>query len=295
MLHGLLLVDKPAGMTSHDVVQVIRRAARTRKVGHTGTLDPAATGLLPITIGHGTKLANFLTLERKGYAFTLKLGQRTSTDDAEGEVIESLPWEHVTAEALAEAVPTFVGEQLQRPPNFSAIRVDGRRAYERARAGEVFELEARPVTILTLDLLDVRLPEADLHMDCTAGTYVRSLVRDLGERLGSCAHTTAIRRTRVGPFVLEQATPLDQITQESIAGLMLPPSAMLSSLASVTLDAHGVRELGFGRSVPGSAEIAPGAQVALLDGAGSLIAVGEQREDGRVWPKRVLSGGGDED
>jgi tRNA pseudouridine55 synthase len=293
-LHGLLLVDKPSGMTSHDVVQVIRRVARTRKVGHTGTLDPAATGLLPITIGHGTKLANYLTLEQKGYAFSLRLGERTSTDDAEGEVVETLPWEQVSADALAEAIPGFVGEQLQRPPNYSAIRVDGRRAYDRARSGEVFELEARPVTILSLELLATRLPEADLHMECTAGTYVRSLVRDLGVKLGTCATTIAIRRTRVGPFTLEQATPLDAITPDNIAALLLPPAAMLSSIAQLTLDAAGVNELSFGRAVPGADGLVEGEQVALLDAAGELIAVGEVRADGRVWPKRVLSARGNE-
>jgi tRNA pseudouridine55 synthase len=290
-----LLVDKPAGMTSHDVVQRIRRATRTRKVGHTGTLDPAATGLLPITIGHGTKLANYLTLEEKGYAFTMCLGQRTTTDDAEGEVIEQLPWEHVTVEALSEALQGFVGEQMQRPPNYSAIRVDGRRAYERARAGEEFELEVRPVTIRRLELRATALPSADLYVECTAGTYVRSLVRDLGQRLGTCATTTAIRRTRVGPFFLEQATPLDAITQDTIAGLLLPPSVMLASLPALVLDAHGVRELGFGRPVPAGEGLALGQHVALLNEAGELVAVGEVRQAGRVWPKRVLSMWAEED
>jgi tRNA pseudouridine55 synthase len=276
-------------MTSHDVVQVIRRVARTRKVGHTGTLDPDATGLLPITIGHCTKLANFLTLDRKGYLFTMRLGAQTTTDDASGEVVRELGWDHVSAEALAEAVAAQVGHRMQRPPRFSAIRVDGRRAYERARAGEEFELEERPVEIEALELREVALPDATLHMSCTAGTYVRSLVRDLGEALGTCAHTTMIRRTRVGPFTLDEATPLDAISPELLPSLLYSPAKMLKSLPALTLSQEEVYEVGYGRAIECPLELEQGAMIALLYPDGGLYAVAAISSDKRAQPKRVLS------
>jgi tRNA pseudouridine55 synthase len=292
---GLLLIDKPAGMTSHDVVGRVRRIARTRKVGHTGTLDPDATGLLPITIGKCTKLAKYLILDDKEYLFGVELGSATDTDDASGQVIETAPWDGVTEEAMRAALEGFRGEIMQRPPRYSAIKVDGRRAYDLAREGVEFELPERPVRVDELELTEVALPRASGRMACGSGTYVRSLVRDLGEALGTRAHTTSIRRTRVGRFGIEEAVTLDALDagDVALADALLPPARMLVSLASWTADAHAISEFSFGRRVFAEgldAEL--DAHVAVVDEAGDLIAVAlvEEVGDGvvKLKPSRVM-------
>lgn len=294
-MDGLLLIDKPAGMTSHDVVGRVRRIARTRKVGHTGTLDPDATGLLPITIGKCTKLAKYLILDDKEYLFGVELGSATDTDDASGEVIATAPWDGVTEAAMRAALEGFRGEIMQRPPKYSAIKVDGRRAYDLAREGVEFELPERPVRVDELELTEVALPRASGRMACGSGTYVRSLVRDLGEALGTRAHTTSIRRTRVGRFGIEEAVTLDALDagDVALADALLPPARMLVSLASWTADAHAISEFSFGRRVFAEgldAEL--DAHVAVVDEAGDLIAVAlvEEVGDGvvKLKPSRVM-------
>lgn len=299
-IKGLLLVDKPAGMTSHDVVGVVRRLAKTRRVGHTGTLDPDATGLLPLTLGACTKLANFLILDQKVYRFRLELGSQTSTDDASGEVLHTGDASHVTHEMLDAALDAYRGDILQRPPRFSAIRIDGKRAHELARAGVDFELDARPVHVARLDLLSFESPYAELEMLCSSGTYVRSVVRDVGADLGCYAHTTSIRRLQVGPFTIEDAVSLDTLRERVEAGegefphdVLLSPAQMVASLPAVTLDEEMIAKLMMGQRVQGrllsQAPVELDGQedgeekeiiASLLDAHGELLAVGQiiQRE-----------------
>lgn len=292
---GLLLVDKPAGMTSHDVVGRIRRVAKTRKVGHTGTLDPDATGLLPITIGACTKLAQYLLLDNKTYAFEMELGKVTDTDDASGETIAEHDPSGVSAEDVEGLLEQFRGEIMQRPPRYSAIRVDGKRAYELARAGVEFEIPARPVTVHSLEITGVELPRLQLLMRSSSGTYVRSVVRDLGALLGVGAHTTMIRRLGVGTFGIEDAVKLDALVEGEVDvhDVLLSPAKMMEGLRSVTIDSDGERALGFGQSLPlpGGFQAPEDEPIALLDSAGSLAAVAFCRElDGVLMlrPKRVL-------
>jgi tRNA pseudouridine55 synthase len=214
---GIVVVDKPAGMTSHDVVGRCRRIFSTRKVGHAGTLDPMATGVLVIGVERATKILGLLTGASKSYAATIRLGQTTSTEDAEGELLQSFSAEHVTTEDIAEAMSGLRGDIKQVPSAVSAIKVDGRRAYRLAREGHAVELQARPVRIDRFEMLAVRsheqLVDLDVEVDCSSGTYIRALARDLGAALGIGGHLTSLRRTRVGRFQLDQACALDELAE----------------------------------------------------------------------------------
>ena len=216
---GIVIVDKPAGLTSHTVVARIRRLAGTRKVGHAGTLDPMATGVLVVGLNRATRLLGHLQLADKSYDATILLGASTSTDDAEGEVVSTAPVAGITAEAIEAAVAGFRGEISQVPSKVSAIKVDGRRAYERVRAGEEVALKARSVTVSRYDVVDVRPGpsglEVDISVDCSSGTYIRALARDLGAELGVGGHLTALRRTRVGAFDISAAHTLERWAMRS--------------------------------------------------------------------------------
>ena len=208
---GLVVVDKPGGWTSHDVVGRVRRLAGTRKVGHAGTLDPMATGVLVLGVGRATRLLGHLALTDKSYAATIRLGTTTVTDDAEGDVLEQRDATGVTDEAVARAMAALTGELDQVPSAVSAVKVDGQRAYARVRAGEQVQLKARRVTVSRFALRERRGDELDVDVDCTSGTYVRALARDLGAALGVGGSLTALRRTRVGPFALDAARTLEQL------------------------------------------------------------------------------------
>ncbi|MDX6282652.1 MAG: tRNA pseudouridine55 synthase, partial [Kribbellaceae bacterium] len=215
---GIVIVDKPAGVTSHTVVARVRRLAGTRKVGHAGTLDPMATGVLVVGLNRATRLLGHLQLATKSYDATILLGATSSTDDAEGELVVSATPEAlaaVTAEAIETAVTAYRGEISQVPSKVSAIKVDGKRAYERVRAGEEVALKARTVTISRYDVLDVRTVaggiEVDISVDCSSGTYIRALARDLGADLNVGGHLTALRRTRVGAFGMSAAHTLEEL------------------------------------------------------------------------------------
>lgn len=244
---GLLVVDKPPGWTSHDVVARIRRLAGTRRVGHAGTLDPMATGVLVIGIGKGTKLLTFLVGCDKAYAATVRLGQATVTDDAEGEVTETGDVGSVTDAQIAAAVATLTGEIDQIPSSVSAIKVAGVRSYARVRGGEQVELAARRVRVSHLDVLAIRPADADGHpvldldivVEVSSGTYVRALARDLGDALGAGGHLTALRRTRVGPFEIAQAHDLADLATTVQRGDVLP----ITPLAAAARAALPVREL----------------------------------------------------
>jgi tRNA pseudouridine55 synthase len=215
---GLVVVDKPAGWTSHDVVGRMRRIAHTRRVGHAGTLDPMATGVLLVGIERVTKLLGYLSAGDKSYDATVRLGQSTVTDDAEGEVTAESSAEQSTEHAVQAAFARYTGDFLQVPSSVSAVKVEGRRSYERVRSGEQVELAARPVTVSRLDVLAIRRPspellDVDISMTCSAGTYVRAVARDVGADLGVGGHLTALRRTRVGAFDLTEAMTLEALAE----------------------------------------------------------------------------------
>ena len=220
---GLVIVDKPGGMTSHDVVARVRRLAGTRKVGHAGTLDPMATGVLVVGVEKATRLLGYLTLTEKEYSATIRLGQTTSTDDAEGEITGTATAEGVTVEAIDQAVAGLTGEILQVPPAVSAIKVGGQRAYKLSRAGAAPELAARPVTVYEFNLTGIRrveggsevagLLDLDATVRCSSGTYIRALARDLGVALGTGGHLIRLRRTRVGGYRAEDARTLEQLAE----------------------------------------------------------------------------------
>ena len=228
---GIVVIDKPAGMTSHDVVGRCRRIFSTRRVGHAGTLDPMATGVLVIGIDRATKILGLLTAASKSYAATIRLGQTTSTEDAEGEVLQSVSAAHLTTEAIAAAVAGLRGDIEQVPSAVSAIKVDGRRAYRLVREGRTVALEARRVRIDRFEVFDVRsdgqFVDVDVEVDCSSGTYVRALARDVGVALGVGGHLTALRRTRVGRFALEQARSLDELAERPGLSLTLDEACLL--------------------------------------------------------------------
>jgi tRNA pseudouridine55 synthase len=251
---GVLLIDKPAGFTSHDVVARTRRLAGTRKVGHAGTLDPMATGLLILGLNSSTRLLTYLVGLDKEYLATIRLGSSTTTDDAEGEPTASASPDAVAAitdAALREQLGRLTGAIQQVPSSVSAIKVDGRRAYARVRAGEEFELPARPVTVFALETLDQRRTSDHLDLDvrvaCSSGTYVRALARDLGAALGVGGHLVALRRTRIGPFQVTDAATLDDL---DVTDRLLDPAAVATALfPSVPLSSEQVIDLVHGKKI----------------------------------------------
>jgi tRNA pseudouridine55 synthase len=228
---GLVIVDKPAGMTSHDVVGRCRRFFGTRKVGHAGTLDPMATGVLVVGIERATKILGLLTATEKSYAATIRLGQTTSTEDAEGELLQTVSADHLTDDHIGRAIAGLRGDIDQVPSAVSAIKVDGQRAYKLVRDGKTVELAARQVRIERFDLVAVRhshgLVDVDVEVDCSSGTYVRALARDVGGMLGVGGHLTALRRTRVGRYGLGEARTLDQLADSPRLSYSLDEACLL--------------------------------------------------------------------
>ena len=250
MRSGLVVVDKPSGWTSHDVVGRVRRIAGTRRVGHAGTLDPMATGVLVLGVERATKLLGHLALTTKSYAATIRLGQSTLTDDAEGDVVGGAAADALAEEAIRAGIAVLTGDIEQVPTQVSAIKVDGRRSYVRARAGEHVELAARPVTVsrfalLALDRPGPGLQDLRVEVDCSTGTYVRALARDLGVALGVGGHLTALRRTRVGPYRLTQARTLDELAHG--LDLITLDVAAATSFARHTVDESQVAGVRNGR------------------------------------------------
>jgi tRNA pseudouridine55 synthase len=228
---GLVVVDKPAGMTSHDVVGRCRRIFGTRRVGHAGTLDPMATGVLVIGIDRATKILGLVTETSKSYVATIRLGQSTSTEDAEGDITQQVSAHAVTDDAIESAITALRGDIAQVPSAVSAIKVDGQRAYRLAREGRTVELAARPVRIDRFEMLAVRrhdhLVDVDVEVDCSSGTYIRALARDVGATLAVGGHLTALRRTRVGRFDIGQARSLDDLTERPALSLTLDEACLL--------------------------------------------------------------------
>jgi tRNA pseudouridine55 synthase len=279
-----VLVDKPAGMTSHDVVQQVRRALKTRAAGHTGTLDPFATGLLIVLVGRATRLARFVEAQPKTYFATAHLGIRTSTDDLTGEVLDARD-EIVSEVRVHEALALFQGPHLQRPPQYSAKRVSGERSYHRARRGEAVTLAEVSVTIHRIELVAYRPPELDFRATVSPGTYVRAIARDLGDRLDVGAHLTRLRRESIGSLTVDQAVALDQLGPAAV----IPPRDVLPDLPAVELGQSDRRAVAHGRAVADGREAGKrgsGEAVALL-GDGDIVAVA-RAEDGWLRPTVVL-------
>jgi len=279
---GVLLVDKPQGLTSHDVVARIRRAANTRKVGHAGTLDPMATGLLIVGLGTATRLLTHVVGTDKVYEATIRLGQATVTDDAEGEITAQADAGAVGAvsdDEIATGIRALTGPIEQVPSTVSAIKVDGKRAYARARAGEEVELKPRPVTIHAFELRAARrmpgLIDLDVRVACSSGTYVRALARDLGAGLGVGGHLTRLRRTSVGPFEVAAATPLESLADAGVAvadALIDPADAAARLFPTLALDAQQAIDLGQGKKLSVGATDSPGIRAAI-DPTGHLVAL----------------------
>jgi tRNA pseudouridine55 synthase len=281
---GLVVVDKPAGLTSHDVVGRLRRILRTRKVGHAGTLDPMATGVLVCGVERGTKLLGHLALDTKAYTATIRLGASTTTDDAEGEVLATADPSGVPDAAVAAGIAALTGAIEQVPSSVSAIKVDGRRAHARVRAGEEVVLAARPVTVSVFDLLARRGADLDVVVECSSGTYVRALARDLGAGLGVGGHLTALRRTRVGPFALDRARTLEQLEVDPTLSLPLD-DAVAVAFPRRDLDAPAAADVRHGRSLPASG--LPGVHGAFAPG-GRVLALMRDDAD-RARPVVVLA------
>lgn len=290
---GLIVVDKPGGMTSHDVVAKLRRIVGTRRVGHAGTLDPMATGVLVVGVGTATRLLHHLVLTDKAYSATIRLGRSTVTDDAEGEVLVSASTAGVTEDDVRTAAGAFVGELEQVPSAVSAVKIDGRRAYDRVRAGERVELPARTVHVARFDLLGFRRPDAelfdvDVEVECSSGTYVRALARDLGDSLGVGGHLTALRRTRVGPFGLDTARTLDELAAADDPVTLALPAAVRTALPVRDVTVAEARELSFGRALDASGT---DGVVGALDPDGTVVAL-LRDEDGRARPTVVFTPAG---
>jgi tRNA pseudouridine55 synthase len=277
---GLLVVDKPAGWTSHDVVARVRRLAGTKRVGHAGTLDPMATGVLVLGIGKATRLLGHLTLHDKTYDATIRLGADTVSHDAEGEVTATYDTSPVTEPTVREAAAAFVGEIDQVPPAVSAISVGGVRSYARARRGEDVVLPPRRVTVHAFDVLAVRGDDVDVRVRCSAGTYVRALARDLGAALGVGGHLTALRRTASGPYALPAPT-LDDLERDGVAAHLVPiTEAARAAFAVLTVGAEDARRVTTGVRI--AAEATPEGAFAICDESGALLALAESRADGRL-------------
>ncbi len=285
-MHGLLLIDKPAGLSSHDVVRQIRRTFKTRKVGHAGTLDPLATGVLPVAIGEGTKLLQFLLAEDKSYRATMRLGVTTDTLDSEGEILGEKEVPQDIPQRLVPAMEKFVGMIDQVPPMYSALKRDGVPLYKLARAGKVVDRPARRIRIDRCELISMQLPELTLEVDCSKGTYVRSLCADLGEALGCGAHLTALCRLRTGQYSLERCLPLAQVDDIlqvenhpaflSIDGALFYYPALELAEPAVTRLSHGVPPQQ--SELTDELTVEPGEIVRLVS-SGSLLAMARYAPD----------------
>jgi len=289
---GILLVDKPEGPTSHDVVDHVRRATGIRRVGHGGTLDPFATGLLLLTLGHATRLSEYFLGMAKGYHATLKLGVETDSFDVEGEVTREDPgWDLISREDVERALPGLTGSILQTPPSLSAKKIRGEAAHRRVRRGEDVTLDPVEVTVMELTLTEFQPPLLHLEVLCSSGTYVRALARDLGRVLGVGAHLTALRRTRIGPFFVTEASALPDLDgPESVRDALILPAQALAHMPSVEVEPADAARIRHGQALPTVGNGLPdGESVRVLQG-GELVAVAFI-EGNRLRPRKVMAHG----
>ena len=289
---GVLVVDKPVGMTSHDVVQTVRNGTRLRRVGHTGTLDPRASGVLVLLVGPAVRLSEYVSASTKRYQATLQLGFTTATYDLEGVVTSRSPVD-ISYEEFEESLGGFVGEFDQKPPAYSAIKVGGQKAYDLARKGEEVDLEPRLITVNSIDLLDWNPPEAIIDVECSSGTYIRSLVHDLGEKLGCGATLTALRRTRNGQFSLREAVPLRKL-QESFMDndwykYLIPAAEALSDWYTIELDEHALDEVRHGHRVPATEVMESEKWARAISQDSELVALMQYDAATQEWqPRKVF-------
>lgn len=294
-VHGVFLLDKPQGLSSNDVMQKVKRLFQANKAGHTGALDPLATGMLPICLGEATKFSQFLLDADKRYVVTAKLGERTDTSDAEGRIVASRPVNVKTAEILT-ALSAFRGDLMQVPTMFSALKHQGKPLYEYARAGVTVERQARPITIFELKFIEYNAPFLTLEVHCSKGTYIRTLIDDLGERLGCGAHVSMLRRTAVSDYPSDKMLTLEALQQLAEAGdlrrldaLLLPPDSAVSKLPSLFLTERQTQAVGFGQRVRfDNAEKIYG-QVRLFSAENLFLGVAEIHQDNVIRPARMVN------
>src|SRR5512135_528635 len=294
-ISGVLVVDKPVGMTSHDVVQAIRTGTGLRRAGHTGTLDPRASGVLVILVGPAVRLSEFVSASDKRYQAIIRLGGSTDTFDAEGKVTPSKEPVNVTEAQFEEALQSFVGEIEQTPPPYSAVKVQGRKAYEMARQGEEVDLAPRKITVHHLEILEWAPPEVVIDVHCSSGTYVRSLANDLGTALGCGAYLVGLRRTKSGRFSLRDATPLRKLQEAFHAGnwyqFLIPAAEALAEWPAVELNPDEVEDVRHGHRVKAAPDAKPG-MVRGVSTQGELVALMDLAtgESGELeWqPKKVF-------
>jgi len=289
---GLIVVDKPVGPTSHKVVNLVRLGTGVRKVGHAGTLDPRASGVLVLCLGPATRLSEFLSTASKRYEAQVHFGFATRTYDAEGEVMRHTG-DAPTLEGIEMALPAFRGEIQQVPPPYSAVKLEGRKAYELARQGQELDLEPRSVTIYEIEIERYEPPDLWLTVECSAGTYIRSLAHDLGEALATGAHLAALRRVKSGPFTIQQAVPLIDLEHTFVTGgwerFLIPAAGALPELQAVRLTAEQLEEIRNGRSIQSAAQ--PSGLVKALSPEGELAAILEPVDGGNLWhPRKVFLG-----
>jgi tRNA pseudouridine55 synthase len=282
---GILNVNKPKGWTSHDVVAKVRRLSDQKRVGHAGTLDPLAEGVLPVLLGRATRLADFIQSGQKTYRAVVRLGVATETDDGEGEVISSLAVPPLSSDLLRQRLASFEGEILQTPPRYSALKVAGQRAYAVARAGGEVDLAPRRVTVYDLTLVDWTSDELTLDVTCSRGTYVRALARDIAVALGTVGHLAGLTRTRVGSFVLSEAVALHQLAESGVAPFVLPASCAIPDAPSFSADADQAKRLANGQAI--SCEGLRADSVWVYDPDGLLVCLAAA--DGtRLRPRLLL-------
>ncbi len=291
-ISGVLVVDKPVGITSHDVVQAIRNGTRIRRVGHTGTLDPRASGVLVVLIGPAVRLSEYVSASDKRYQAVIELGVSTDTYDLEGTVTRRAPVE-ISYEELEEALNGFVGEFEQKPPAYSAIKVNGKRAYELARKGEEVDLEPRMITVSEIELLDWDAPELVIDIQCSSGTYIRSLANDLGEKLGCGATLTGLRRTKNGRFGLRDAVPLRRLQEAFAQGdwyrYIIPAAEALADWYTVELDEALVEEIRHGHRIPADSPQEEGKWARAVSLDAELVALLEYDAATQEWqPRKVF-------
>ena len=294
-VHGVFLLDKPQGVSSNDIMQKVKRLFKANKAGHTGALDPLATGMLPICLGEATKFSQFLLDSDKRYVVTAKLGERTDTSDAEGQVVQSREVNVAEADILV-ALPAFRGEILQVPTMFSALKHNGKPLYEYARAGVTVEREARPITIFELKFIDYQAPFLTLEVHCSKGTYIRTLVDDLGEALGCGAHVTMLRRLAVADYPIEEMMPIedlallaDSFPSGELDRLLLPMDTAVASLPQLNLTAEQTKAVGVGQRVKFENPQALSGLVRLFSENGQFLGIAEITVGNIIRPNRMVN------
>ena len=293
-LDGIVLIDKPAGWTSHDVVAKARGILGQRRIGHTGTLDPMATGLLVLCLGKATRLVEYMTAHDKRYTGQVRLGRTTTTDDADGEVLEERPVPALTPAGLEAATAPFRGSITQLPPAFSALKVGGQRAYDLARRGEQPALQARPVTIHRFTATLGEPGTIDIDVTCSAGTYIRSLARDLGEALGCGAHLSALRRVHAGAFSVRDAVTLEELREAATTGdlepVLLPVDEGVATIDAAILSEDGARTLANGGTWIARGGAIRAAEVTrIYDTSGGFLGVASVSSSGQIRPRKVFT------